>query len=211
MLDEAYFDFNCEAARNQEWIPGKQWFYICGTDWNDSSGITHLEYVLVVWCICFIGFNIYTQALCYPRNAVDQIFRLREFPKYYKTGVPAKIIAEIKDDRIGEDGTQEFLVSRMTEIGDGKETVWEKRTELVQDCAGPVYGEGHGLYGQLHDTYGGSTRDRLRTYDGRKHALERLRLAEEYSQGSRAAVRGISYSGPVPKAAGGGPVRHRKK
>lgn len=212
MLDEAYFDFNCEAARNQKWVPGNQWFYICGTDWNDPSGITHLEYVLVVWGICFIGFNVYTQALCYPRNAIDQFFRLREFPKYYKTGVPSKLITEIQDDRIGADGYQEFLVTKMTEAAEEEETVWARRTELVQDCAGPVYGEGHGLYGQLHDTYGGSTRDRLRTYDGRKHALERLRLAEEYARGTRAAVRGISYSGPVPKAAGGGTtVRNRKK
>jgi len=207
-MDEPYLDFNCSNGRNQPWVPGNQWYWICGTPWNDPAGVTHVEYIICVWGICFIGFNAYTQALCYPRNVWEQIFVLREFPKYYKSGTPQKYLVKVLDDRIGADGTREYLVTRAREDGSGYESVWQKRDDLVLDCAGPIYGERGGLFGQLFDTYGGSTRDRLRTYDSLKHSEERLKLFEERNK--RTPVNGIDYSGPVPRAAARHATRRRK-
>ena len=184
------------------------WFTVCGTDWADGSGLSHVEYVLVVWGICFLGFNIYTQALCYPRNAWEQFVQLREFPRYYKTGKPEKIITAIEDDRVSELGVQEFKVTRHDLHSGEDETLWERRTELVQDCVGQLYGERGALYGLLPDTYGGSTRDRLRVYDSHKHALERLRIAKEHEEGKRMPVAGINYRGAVPRAADEQPSQH---
>mmetsp|Transcript_2416 Transcript_2416/g.4756 ORF Transcript_2416/g.4756 Transcript_2416/m.4756 type:complete len:621 (+) Transcript_2416:178-2040(+) len=202
MLDERYMDFTCPEALRQDWVPGNQWYWICGTDWEDGSGPTHVEYILVVWAICIFGFNLYTQAMCYPRNVFEQFFQLKEFPKYYKTSAPTNLITSIQDSRVNEEtGFQEFQVTKVSLVKGQTETTWEERHRLVQDGAGQVYAERGALYGTLFDTYGGSTRDRLRTYDGHQHALERIKLFQKLNK--RAAVKGISYDSAVPKVAGG--------
>jgi len=202
LMDERYIGFTCPKAQSQEWVPNNQWYWYCGTDWEDGSGLTHVEYILVVWGLCFLGFNVYTQALCYPRNIFEQFFVLKEFPRYYKTDKPSKVVSKIIDDRVGEDGRQEVLVSQLGRGGKDEGSVWIAREDLVQDCTGPVYGERGGLYGTLPDTYGGSSRDRLRVYDSYKHAMERLKLADEYAENRRMQVSGINYRGAVPSAAG---------
>jgi len=199
LFDEGYFNFACEQGRTQNWVPGNQWYFICGTDWSDGSGLTHVEYILVVFAVCFIGFNAYAQAFCYPRNAWEQFFVLGEFPKYYKTNPPNKIITEFMEDRVNEEGRHEIRVKRKCADGSCEEDVWQQRTELVQDGVGPVYGERNALYGVLFDTYGSSTRDRIRTRDGHRDALYRIQLFEQRAQ--RKSVAGICYQGPVPKAA----------
>lgn len=176
------------------------WYWICGTPFEDGSGHTRPEYTLTIFAIAFIGIMAYTNALCYPRNFYQQFFVLGEFPKYYKIHHPKALIKNVQGDRIGADGKKEYKVTLQSVSKPREEyTLWKKKSELVLDGAGQVYGERGGLYGVLHDTYQGSTRDRLRTYDAYKHAVERLKLYED--KGSRSRVAGIAYSSGLAKPA----------
>ena len=141
----------------------------------------------------------------YPYNLYDIVFRFGEFPKYYKSDVPKNFIAGIQGVRINEDtGKQEFSVQRLRR---GKvQTTWEARDALELDGAGQCYGENGGHYGLMYDSYGGSTRDRLRTFTQRQHAMDRLSLYEQNQRlmNDRGEI-GIAYSDaglakPIEKA-----------
>ena len=208
LVDEAYFNFACSAQPPE---PGAQWYWICGTGWENGDGETsRAEYLLVVIGICLLGMAAYTQALCYPRNIFEQLFHYREWPQYYKTNAPSRIVTEIQGRRIGEGGEVEFLVTREARPGEGGSSggaaaagsegaVWCAQSDLVQDGAGEVFGERGGHYGAFYDTYGSSTRDRLRTYDAHAAARERI---ERYQRPAAAApVVGLSYRGGRPVVA----------
>lgn len=176
------------------------WYYICGTPFNDGSGHTHAEYILTIFAIAFIGIITYTNALCYPRNFYEQFFVLGEFPKYYKIHAPKEIICKVEADRVSTNGKKEYKVLLKGVRKSGPEYyAWRTKDDLVLDGAGQMYGERGGLYGLLYDTYESSTRDRLRTYDSYKFALDRLRLYE--TRAKRAEVKGIDYSRGLAKVA----------
>jgi len=209
LLDEGTFGYSCEKARQQKWVPGNQWFWICGTDWDNKTGETSWwEYFFLIFGSSIIGINIYAILLAYPRTLFDLI-RQRDFPRYYKADNPEFLIAEIEDSRVNKDGEEEFKVKTVPLknnygyfAGTSTETRWISRARLENDSAGQMYGERGGLYGVLHDTYDSSTKDRLRTFVSRKHALDRLELYGKNAATYRnAASPGISYERAVPRSA----------
>jgi hypothetical protein len=71
------------------------------------------------------------------------------------------------------------------------------KDEFERQPVGPRYAERGGLFGAMHDTYGKSNLDRVRTFVGHQHALDRLALA-----GRVGAVTGIDYSSGFARAGG---------
>lgn len=194
LLDEGYMDYSCEKARQQAWVPGKDWYWICGKDWTDGSGLTHTEYLLVGLSFCALGFFVFTNAVCYPRNFYTQFVLLGEFPKYYLTDKPKRgdlcqggNVKDILDRRVNEQtGEIEYKVALPAEK-DRKTTVhaWKTRKELDSDGVGEVYGERNGLYGKLYDSYrNGSTRERVDHFEQLLWANARLEAYQ--AQGSAA-------------------------
>ena len=194
-FDEGTFGFECEEAKEQIWQgKGNQWYWICGTDWDSKDGSTSkMEYVLIVWVICLVGMNVFAQAYCYPRTLLDQI-KLGEFPRFFEYDAPIDIVSRVTDRRINPTtGVEEYRVQKIN-VEDGRESsTWETKPDLIADAVGPVYAERGGLYGVLHDTYGGSTRDRLRTFDSLSHSLARLETFK--ARGSVIAEERIVYRG----------------
>ena len=181
LMDEGVQDYHCPMAQAQTWKgEGNMWYWMCGTDWTNAGETSHVEYIMLVWVICIVGLNLFAMAYVYPRTLYEQFFELGEFPRYYKTNNPEDLVLEIKDRRIGKDGVEEYKVSQTKYDGSSSrvDQLWRKKTDLVMDAVGAVYGERGGHYGMMHDTYGGSTRDRLRCYDTLQHSLERLALHE---------------------------------
>jgi len=213
LFDEKVVDFSCEMARKQTWLGGgHMWYWICGTGWDSGDGSTsHIEYIIVIWGICLFGLNLYAQAFCYPRTLYEQFVELREFPRYYKTDAPTEVVVGFEGDRVNEDsGRRELLVARVdARTGEALEPAWVEKDELAQDAVGPVYGERGGMYGVLHDTYGKSTLDRIRTADALEHASARLNLFAERHR--RRPVGGIRYDAGYPmaeEAAAAPPLHH---
>uniref|UniRef100_A0A7S3PGC2 Uncharacterized protein n=1 Tax=Aplanochytrium stocchinoi TaxID=215587 RepID=A0A7S3PGC2_9STRA len=206
LLDEGVFGYQCEKAQQQKWVPGNQWFWICGTDWDNKSGDTcRWEYVFLIYGSSIIGINIYAILLAYPRTLFDLI-RQRDFPRYYKTDNPLEIVTKLEESRINENGRQEFKV-RTVKFGgsygyfaetETSEPTWIERSKLENDSVGPVYGERGGQYGILHDTYGSSSKDRIRTFESRKHSLERLKLYNRNARKSPYSLPGISHCHAFP-------------
>lgn len=206
-LDEGTFGFDCPEARAQAWSPGNNVYWICGTDYtNKGSGTTWAEYVILVWGASLLGINVFAMFLQFPRTLFSQVFFYREFPVYYKVEDPRFLVDEVLDARVHPpSGQQQLKVRRRPSPswrlggwwrGPGRpEEAWVARDELVQDGSGPAYGEQGGLYGVLFDTFGNSTRDRVRTFEARRHALERIKILDN------AAPAGISYDKYVPAAA----------
>mmetsp|Transcript_2906 Transcript_2906/g.4173 ORF Transcript_2906/g.4173 Transcript_2906/m.4173 type:complete len:601 (-) Transcript_2906:1140-2942(-) len=208
LLDEGVFGFECAKAKEQPWVPGNQWFWICGTDFtNKGTGTSWWEYLFLIWGSCLLGINAFTMFFCYPRT----IFNLGEFPKYYKTDQPSEVIVSVEDSRTNEYGEKEFKVrvaSKPTMLDhlfdlngqkSGKSSQntrvkWETKRNLEQDGVGAEYGERGGLYGQMFDTYYSSTRERLRIFESREHSLLRLSLRNRKTDAGFTYKNGIRTS-----------------
>ena len=172
LFDEGYFDFHCKQAQNQTLHPGQRFYWICGTDWNNSGETSWIEYVVVIWLCSIVGMHALIQPLIYPRTLFEQFFIKREFPRYFKYDKPPQDEDQgfIHDYRINPTtGQEEFLIKYPASETRNKaiSTCWMPRTEFEHNSpVGPRYRERGGLYGQLHDTYGKSTLDRARTFIG---------------------------------------------
>lgn len=62
LMDEGVFNFNCEMAKKQEWVPGKKFYWICGTDYeNDGKGArtSYAEYLFVIISCCVLGRSLF--------------------------------------------------------------------------------------------------------------------------------------------------------
>lgn len=75
----------------------------------------------MVWGICLFGLNLYAQAFCYPRTLYEQFVELKEFPRYYKSDNPKKVITKMADKRVNEtSGVTEVLVRRTEFAAEGE-------------------------------------------------------------------------------------------
>ena len=90
-------------------------------------------------------------------------------PRYYKITVAAAP-AQILDRRVRGANVEYYVTPKQ---GDGQ---WRPRSTLVSDGAGPAFGESGGLFGRQGVHAETSSRERLRVYDARKNAIERIAL-----------------------------------
>ena len=145
--------------------PGQEWFTICGHEYGHGE---YAEYVFLL-----VGFNMlalyaFAAVLAYPRTIFDVVCGC-SFPRYYKITVsdaPVQIL-----DRRVRGADVEYFVARARGPGE-----WLPRSRLVSDGAGPTFGERGGLYGRHGVHAETSSRERLRVFDARANALERIDL-----------------------------------
>ena len=84
MMDEPVQSFDCAMSRAHPPQPGQQWYWLCGTGWENADGSTSsVEYRLVVIFVCLLGMNLYAIALCYPSTLYEQLLVKWSIPKYY--------------------------------------------------------------------------------------------------------------------------------
>ena len=209
MLDEGIFDFTCPKAASQVLEAGEKFFWICGKDWTNNGETTHVEYILVIWTCCILGAHVMIQPLIYPRTLFEQFFVYKEFPSYWKYDEPSfgardstgRAREMLVDDRVDpNDGKAKVLLADTRDV---RVKRWISRQEFQDEAHGQEYAERGGLYGAIHDAYGKSRWERLRLFDARKAALERLSLFDRARSGSvkRVVVAGISYDKGYPRAA----------